>query len=178
MKILCSVLYKVLFLAVLCPCYAGAADLVLNNAVTNVYFSPDGGAQKAIIRHIDEATREILVQAYLFTSKPIQSALIRAHKRGVEVEMVLDRADQKDRKYVTAKAFKAGGTPVWLDSKHPCSHNKIMIIDREKIITGSFNFTYSAEARNAENILVISSPDLAALYTDNFLKHRQHSTKY
>lgn len=178
MKKPCFILSLLLLVAVAYPYHVGAADVVLNNSVANVYFSPDGGAQKALIRYIDEATREILVQAYLFTSKPILSALLKAQKRGVEIEIILDKTDQKDNKYTVAKAFKAGGALVWLDPKHTCSHNKIMIIDREKIVTGSFNFTYAAEKRNAENLLIISSPDLAAVYTDNFLKHRQHSTKY
>ena len=85
---------------------------------------------------------------------------------------------QKERKYVTSKMLKSRGIQVWLDDRHASSHNKIIIIDRETVITGSFNFTYAAEARNAENILIIPSAELAGLYTDNFLAHRRHSAKY
>lgn len=160
------------------PCFINASDMVLNNAPAKVYFSPDGGAAKGIVRQIDQATREILVQIYLFTSKPIQSALLRAQKRGVNVEIIMDRNEQKERKYVMARSLKAGGITVWLDDRHACAHNKVMIIDRDILITGSFNYTYAADSKNAENVLMIKSQDLAGIYTDNFLKHRQHSRKY
>lgn len=173
-----TALYLILICLALIPVHAAAADVLLNNTVVKAYFSPDGGALKAITRHIDQATREILVLSYIMTSKPVESALINARRRGVQVEVILDRDQQKERKYVTAKMLKAQGIAVWLDDRHACSHNKVMIIDRGTVITGSFNFTYAAEKRNAENLLIISSADLAGLYTDNFLLHRQHSRKY
>lgn len=171
-------LLTVLFILSALPCHLAAAEVVLNNTPARVYFSPDGGATKAITRQIDQAVREVLVQAYLFTSRPIQSALARAQKRGVEVEVIMDRDEQKDRKYVAARALKAGGATVWLDDRHACAHNKLIIIDRETVITGSFNFTYAAESKNAENVLIITSQDLAGLYTDNYLKHRRHSKRF
>ena len=168
-----------IFLALsLLPGPTAATDVFLNNTVAKIYFSPDGGALKALTRHIGQATREILVQSYIFTSKPVQSALINARRRGVHIDVILDKDEQKERKYVTARVFKTDGITVWLDDRHACSHNKIIIIDRDTVITGSFNFTYAAEKRNAENLLIIPSTDLAGLYTDNFLMHRQHSVKY
>ena len=178
MKKIASCITGILLAFVLLPGHIAATDILLNNTVAKVYFSPDGGALKAITRQIDQATREILVQSYLFTSKPIQSALINACKRGVHVEIILDKNEQKERKYVLAKVLKSGGAIVRLDDRHASSHNKIIIIDRETVITGSFNFTYAAERRNAENLLIITSTDLAGLYTDNFLSHRQHAAKY
>jgi phosphatidylserine/phosphatidylglycerophosphate/cardiolipin synthase-like enzyme len=160
------------------PWHLGAADVVLNNAPAHVFFSPNGGATKAVVRQIGEATREVLVEAYLFTSKPIQAALVNARNRGVEVEVILDGYEQKDHKHVTARVLKAGGVNVWLDNNHACAHKKVIIIDRRTVITGSFNFTYAAEDKNAENLLIITSEELSALYTDNYLKHRRHSKKF
>lgn len=170
--------YLIFICLALMPVHVTASDVLLNNTVVNAYFSPDGGALKAITRQIDRATREILVQTYVMTSQPVQAALINAHKRGVQVEVIFDRNEQKERKYATAKMFKVRGIEVWLDDRHACAHNKVMIIDRATVITGSFNFTYAAEKRNAENLLIIPSADLAGLYADNFLAHRQHSRKY
>ena len=170
--------YFILICLALIPVHLTAADILLKNTAVKVYFSPDGGALKAIVRQIDQATREILVQSYIMTAKPVESALINAHRRGVEVEVIFDRDEQKQRKFVTAKMFKARGVAVWLDDRHACSHNKVMIIDRGTVITGSFNFTSAAEKRNAENLLVIPSADLAGLYADNVLAHRQHSRRY
>jgi len=170
--------YLILTCLALIPAHVAATDVLLNNTVVKAYFSPDGGALKAITRQIDQATREILVLSYIMTSKPVESALINARRRGVQVEVIFDRDGQKERKYVTSKMFKARGIAVWLDDRHACSHNKVMIIDRGTVITGSFNFTSAAEKRNAENLLIIPSVDLAGLYADNFLAHRQHSRKY
>jgi phosphatidylserine/phosphatidylglycerophosphate/cardiolipin synthase-like enzyme len=68
--------------------------------------------------------------------------------------------------------------PVSIDAKHKIAHNKVMIIDSETVITGSFNFTKLAEEGNAENLLVIRSKDLAAKYIDNWNKHAEHSEPY
>jgi phosphatidylserine/phosphatidylglycerophosphate/cardiolipin synthase-like enzyme len=64
--------------------------------------------------------------------------------------------------------------PTYIDAQHAIAHNKIIIIDKETVITGSFNFTAAAD-KNAENVIIIRSKDLAALYVDNYLKHKQHS---
>ncbi|MDR3605428.1 MAG: phospholipase D-like domain-containing protein [Syntrophaceae bacterium] len=74
------------------------ADLVLTNPPVQVYFSPTGGCTDAIVKEIDNAKSEILVQAYSFTSTPIAKSLLEAHKRGVKVEAILDKS-QKSQKY-------------------------------------------------------------------------------
>ena len=60
------------------------------------------------------------------------------------------------------------GIPVLIDAKHAIAHNKVMVIDDETIVTGSFNFTNQAEHSNAENLLVIRSRSLAEAYTANW----------
>jgi len=65
-----------------------------------------------------------------------------------------------------------------IDSKHAIAHNKIMIIDKETVITGSFNFTKAAEEKNAENLLIIRNKDLANVYMENWYKHKEHSEPY
>ena len=70
------------------------------------------------------------------------------------------------------------GIRTLIDDKHAIAHNKIMVIDQETVITGSFNFTKAAEDRNAENLLVIRDKDLAAKYIENWKKHAEHSEGY
>jgi phosphatidylserine/phosphatidylglycerophosphate/cardiolipin synthase-like enzyme len=70
------------------------------------------------------------------------------------------------------------GISTFIDDKHAIAHNKIIIIDRETVITGSFNFTKAAEEKNAENLLVIKSKELAKVYMDNWYKHKEHSENY
>jgi phosphatidylserine/phosphatidylglycerophosphate/cardiolipin synthase-like enzyme len=69
----------------------------------------------------------------------------------------------------------AAGVPTWIDAAYQIAHNKIIIIDGETVITGSFNFTRSAEEYNAENLLVIRDPSLAARYEANFQEHLRRS---
>jgi phosphatidylserine/phosphatidylglycerophosphate/cardiolipin synthase-like enzyme len=142
-----------------------------------VYFSPKGGCTEAVVKEIDAAKTMILVQAYSFTSVPIAKALVDAHKRGVDVRVVLDKS-QRGEKYSSADFVLHAGIPVWIDAKHQIAHNKIMIIDGTTVITGSFNFTKNAEANNAENLLVIRSPELATKYASNWDAHLEHSEKY
>jgi phosphatidylserine/phosphatidylglycerophosphate/cardiolipin synthase-like enzyme len=150
-----------------------------SKAPIRVYFSPNGGCTEAIVREVDSAKSEVLVQAYYFTSAPIGKALIDAHKRGIRVEIILDPSQVKPNgQYCPAKFFFDAGIPVYIDSAHQIAHNKIMIIDRSTVITGSFNFTKSAEEKNAENLLVIPSKELAAKYYKNWRRHKEHSTKY
>ena len=68
--------------------------------------------------------------------------------------------------------------PVWIDAQHAIAHNKIMVIDDATVITGSFNFTKAAEEHNAENLLIIHDPALAARYTENWNQHLGHSQQY
>ena len=79
---------------------------------------------------------------------------MHAHKRGIKVEVILDRS-QRTQKYSSAAFLYNVGIPVKIDAQHAIAHNKVMVIDGETVITGSFNFTKAAEERNAENLLII-----------------------
>ncbi|MGD0235363.1 MAG: phospholipase D-like domain-containing protein [Syntrophorhabdales bacterium] len=66
----------------------------------------------------------------------------------------------------------------YIDDKHAIAHNKIVIVDRTTVIAGSFNFTKAAEEKNAENLLIITSADMAKLYLENWMEHKKHSEAY
>jgi phosphatidylserine/phosphatidylglycerophosphate/cardiolipin synthase-like enzyme len=141
------------------------------------FFSPKGGCTQAVVKELKAARQSILVQAYSFTSAPIAAALVEAARRGVQIEVVLDKSN-KTGKYSSADFVSHAGIPTWLDEKHAIAHNKVMIIDEATVVTGSFNFTKAAEESNAENLLILRSPDLATRYTQQFIEHRRHSTPY
>ncbi len=142
-----------------------------------VYFSPNGGCTDAIVRELDKAKNTVLVQAYSFTSYRIAKALLDAHKRGVKVEVILDKSQRTDQ-YSSATFLYNSGIPVRIDAVHVIAHNKIIIIDGGTVITGSFNFTKAAEEKNAENLLVIHDRKLAERYTTNWQEHERHSEVY
>src|SRR5579863_4207694 len=109
-----------------------------------VYFSPHGGATEAVVNALEHATNSVLVQAYSFTSAPIARALVDAQRRGVKVQVILDKS-QRTEKYSEADFLKNQGIPTLIDAEHAIAHNKIMILDEYLVLTGSFNFTRAAE---------------------------------
>jgi phosphatidylserine/phosphatidylglycerophosphate/cardiolipin synthase-like enzyme len=148
-----------------------------NGTGVEVYFSPQGGCTEAIVTALDAAKNSILVQAYSFTSAPISKALVNAHKRGVKIAVILDQS-QRTEEYSAADFVQHAGIPTYIDAEHAIAHNKIIVIDGQTVITGSFNFTRQAEERNAENLLVIHSREIASKYTANWNAHLAHSKKY
>jgi phosphatidylserine/phosphatidylglycerophosphate/cardiolipin synthase-like enzyme len=89
----------------------------------------------------------------------------------------LDKSQRTER-YSSATFLTNQGITVKIDSAHGIAHNKVMVIDGETVITGSFNFTKAAEEHNAENLLVIQDKKLASLYTRNWEEHEKHSERY
>jgi phosphatidylserine/phosphatidylglycerophosphate/cardiolipin synthase-like enzyme len=142
-----------------------------------VYFSPKGGCTEAVVRELNAAKQTVFVQAYSFTSKDIAVALDSARDRGVVVHVILDKSNLTTN-YSDADFVAHHGISVLIDAKHSIAHNKIMIIDGQTVITGSFNFTTQAEHSNAENLLVIRDPRLAQRYLDNWHDHEAHSEPY
>jgi phosphatidylserine/phosphatidylglycerophosphate/cardiolipin synthase-like enzyme len=118
------------------------------------------------VQALASAQRTILAQAYSFTSAPIAKALLDAHTRGVQVQVILDQS-QRTEKYFSADFLANQGVPVVIDAQHAIAHNKVMVIDGATLLTGSFNFTKAAQDRNAENLLSIRDAVLAAQYTQN-----------
>lgn len=165
-----------LLLALTSP--AQALDLILPaDTPAAIYFSPRGGAQDALVHRIDQAKATIFVLAYSFTSRSIAEALCRAAGRGVHVEAVLDRSQRTAKGGQGALLADAGAT-VYVDARHAIAHNKVMVIDMRTLVTGSFNFTGAAESSNAENLLILDSPDLAALYYGEWDRHRGHAERW
>lgn len=162
-------------LIALCALPAWTAETYIVS--TQVYFSPNGGAQEAVVKEINGAKKNIFVQAYSFTNQPIAKALVEAQHRGVSVYMILDKSNQT-AKYSAADFTDHFGVDTYIDDKHAIAHNKVMIIDKVTVITGSYNFTRAAENNNAENLLVIHSAQLADAYFANWAEHQKHSVPY
>ena len=142
-----------------------------------VYFSPNHGATKAVVDALTAAKATVLVQAYSFTSAPIAKALVEARARGVDVQVILDQKETGS-KYSSADFVAHAKIVTLIDGAHAIAHNKVMVIDGETVITGSFNFTTAAEQKNAENLLVIRDRALADRYTANWQAHAAHSARY
>lgn len=157
--------------------YAGSQGTQAQPTVWDVRFSPRGGATQLVVDTLAQAKSAVLVQAYSFTSEPIAQALVSAHQRGVRVEVILDKSQRTENDSMATLVANAG-ISVFIDAAHAIAHNKVMVIDDAIVITGSFNFTKSAEERNAENLLMLHDRALAVKYTTNWQQHRAHSQPY
>lgn len=158
------------------PISAAPSMLKAGESVQVLYlgFTPPVGVAKNIVQAIDQAKQEVLVQAYGFTHNAIAQAVVRAHQRGAKVQVLLDAKSESTNQYVLA-LFKEQGVTVRHDGAHAIAHNKVIVIDSQVVVTGSFNFTNSAETRNAENLLILSGASLAQAYRENWLSHWSHA---
>jgi phosphatidylserine/phosphatidylglycerophosphate/cardiolipin synthase-like enzyme len=140
-----------------------------------VCFTPGQDCTALIVNSINNAKQSIYVQAYSFTSAPIAQALVDAKKRNIEVDVILDKSQSKANKYTSSTYLMNNHIPVWIDYKPAIAHNKVMIIDKAVVITGSFNFTAAAQFKNAENLLIISDTALANKYLTNWNNRKEQS---
>jgi len=143
----------------------------------SVHFSPKGGCGQTVVDAINGAKSQVLMQAYSFTFDPIVKALMDAHDRGVEVELIFDKSNEVDLRTDMPRCIEKG-LKVLVDAEHAIAHNKVMIIDQKTVITGSFNFTRQAEDANAENLLVIRHDKvIVEKYLQYYENHKVHSRK-
>lgn len=148
-----------------------------------VAFAPWEDAEGLIVEAIADAQRQVLVQAFSFTSRRIATALVAARRRGVEVLVTADREQTVTGVGNRIRDLAAAGIPVWLETRYAAAHNKVMIIDAgtrdATVVTGSFNWTAGAQRRNAENVLILRrNRDLAQAYEANWRRHQAQASPY
>jgi phosphatidylserine/phosphatidylglycerophosphate/cardiolipin synthase-like enzyme len=126
-------------------------------------FSPQGKCSAHIIREIEKAQKELLIAVYAFTSDELAHAVVQAKKRGVSVQVVLDREFDAGNEKSKAKFLEqqriplkriSGTKPVTPEKDPGLMHQKFSVIDRKVVFTGSYNWTYSADSLNDENLLL------------------------
>jgi phosphatidylserine/phosphatidylglycerophosphate/cardiolipin synthase-like enzyme len=149
-----------------------------------VAFSPDEGSEALVVKVIDSARTELRMLAYSFTSAPVTSALLRARKRGVQVRLVADQKsneseDRSGKARAALSALANAGVDVRLISVYPIHHDKVIIVDRQTVELGSFNYSDAAAHRNSENVLVNwNNPKLAQVYLGHFERNFRQSVPF
>lgn len=142
-----------------------------------VCFTPQQDCTRIITNHISHAKKQILVQGYSFTSFKIANALIRAYKHGIDVQIILDKSQFTHPISKVVRKLMQNHIPLWSDYQTAIAHNKVMIFDQSTVETGSFNFTYSAQHYNAENVLFITDQTLAKAYLTNWQDRKNQSSR-
>ena len=135
--------------------------------VLAVRFSPNGGCKAELLNWINRANQSIYVLIYSFTLDEVGDALVSAKLRGVDVKVVFDgqQADVQGSEY---QKLRDAGVEARVDTRAALMHDKVAVIDAKIVITGSFNWSTSAEEENNENLIVLKSQSLASTYTEEF----------
>jgi len=134
----------------------------------NVYFSPNGGCERAVIDQVAKARSQILIAIYTFTDTEIANALVSAKNNGVRIQILMDKG-QASGSYSKGDLLASNGIQIRYSAGAGLMHNKFAVIDTLVVITGSYNWTLAAEQKNAENLLVIKSPELVKQYQEEFV---------
>ena len=142
--------------------------IAVDGTPVDVYFSPDDHVQTALLKLVRGARSSIYFLAYTFTSDPLSSAIQERAAAGVTVSGVMDADQVKTTVGAEFDTLRAAGLDVRLDGGAGLMHHKVFIIDGQTVVTGSYNFTASADRSNDENVLVIHSPEIASQYLDEF----------
>ena len=141
---------------------------VSSSKTITVCFTPNKVCEQNIVAKIRTAKHRIRVQAYSFTDADLGNALVDMKKTGVDVMVILDKSNKTSPSGKMSQMV-AAGIPTRIDSPTGIAHSKIILIDDDLVITGSYNFSKNAYSANAENSLMITSAELMKEYLSNFL---------
>ncbi|MEW6084239.1 MAG: phospholipase D-like domain-containing protein [Chloroflexota bacterium] len=141
---------------------------VVSDSTVWVVFTPEDGAlEQAVIPLVNAAQFEIRFLAFSFTDYPLAAAMIQRAQNGVSVAGVYERvgsdtdAAEFDTLYCAGVSVRRDGNPSFM-------HDKVIIVDQRYVITGSLNYSTSAEESNDENVIMIDNSEIAGLYLQEF----------
>jgi len=141
---------------------------LISLAKTEVYFSLYDNPQKEIIKNINQAEAFINIAMYIFTDREIALPLVKAQERGVKVRLYLDK-EQVEYQYSQSRFLVQKGIKTRVSSNRYIMHHKFAIIDNRILLTGSYNWTFSASNRNDENLMVIDDLELIEIFQNQFV---------
>jgi len=136
------------------------------------YFSPEDRPADAVADAVGQAQHSIRFMAFSFTDEALAQAMIERARAGVDVSGVIEKRGSETG-YGQLLPLREAGIAVLPDGNPYVMHHKVIIIDEETVITGSYNFTGSAARDNDENLLIIHNPDIARLYLEEYERVRE-----
>lgn len=139
-----------------------------NSQVLGVFLSPDGGCEAEVVRWIQKANSSIHILIYSFTLDAVGDALIAAHSRNIDVKVVFE--ESQISVYSQYSKLHNSGIDARNDTNSKLMHDKVMVVDGIVVLTGSFNWSNSAEESNNENLIVVWGNDTASVYQNEFWK--------
>jgi phosphatidylserine/phosphatidylglycerophosphate/cardiolipin synthase-like enzyme len=133
----------------------------------DVYFSPEDEPRDEVIRVLNGAQSEVRFMAFSFTDEAIASAMINADNRGVSVSGVFEtfQSDGTGSQYTRLRRNRLD---IRRDGNGGVMHHKVIVIDRQIVVMGSYNFTASAYQSNDETLVIINDPNVAAEFLGEY----------
>jgi phosphatidylserine/phosphatidylglycerophosphate/cardiolipin synthase-like enzyme len=147
----------------------------IDGKVVEVYFSPEDAVLNRILEMLRDTDVSVEILAYSFTADIIGETLLDLHKAGVAVRGVVE-GSQISATGSEAPRLRQAGLDIRLDGNSANMHHKVILLDHEIVIFGSYNFTRSAEEKNDENVLIIHDPALASQFLLEFERIYQSAT--
>ncbi len=143
-------------------------QLTVEGTPLEVYYSPEDGVAAHVVELLSNAQHSIFFLAYSFTSDAIAAAMLERAEAGVTVAGVFEETQVASNAGDEYERLRQAGLDVRLDGNPRNMHHKVIIIDEQSVITGSYNFSQSAERNNDENLLVIHNPLIASQFLGEF----------
>lgn len=138
-------------------------------AENRCYFSPGDDCENAIVSAIRNARSTVKICVFTISENVISEEIIAAHKRGISVSIITDN-DKLNDKGSDIRWLANEKIRVRIDEASSHMHHKFCIVDKEVLLTGSYNWTKSAADRNQENLLVTEDPKMVKAYLGEFEK--------
>ena len=134
----------------------------------SIIFAPETDEISALIAEIEGANRSIRFMTFVFSLDDLAEAMLsRAASRDVTVEGIFENRNST-ASWSQLPALHCAGAAVRQDGNRYVLHHKVIIIDDHTVITGSFNFSRSAEKNNDENIIILRNSTIAELYLEEW----------
>ncbi len=145
-------------------------NLSIDGHRAEILFAPEDHVAERIVGLLADSSQSVDMLAYSFTLDALAKTLVTLSGRGVTIRGVMDEEQVYNNIGTEYDRMRQAGLDFHLDSAPAAMHEKVIIIDSNIVILGSFNFTRSADEKNDENILILYDPDIAALYEAEFEK--------
>ena len=134
-----------------------------------MYFAPETDVLPVLLRELNSATESIRFMTFSFTIDEMGESILNRFDAGVSVQGIFETVGSETQFSELTPLFCAG-IDVRQDGNSFVLHHKVIIIDGETVLTGSFNFSASALESNDENLVIIRDPSLANQYLEEFAR--------
>jgi phosphatidylserine/phosphatidylglycerophosphate/cardiolipin synthase-like enzyme len=151
--------------------------LIIDGISMEVYFSPDDKVAQRIVELLRGAQQSITFMAYSFTAGDFGKIISQKAKQGLKINGVMEEEQVKSNKGTQFTYFEQAGLPVYKDGNPGQMHHKVFIIDEQIVIAGSYNFSFSAETQNDENVMIFFDRQIAAEYLSEFARVESQAQK-